>query len=61
MNTSKTNFLKPGEIAKILRLNQITIYGYIQQGRLRAVRFGRKYRVDERDLELFIKQNVVKV
>lgn len=61
MNTNSIKYIKPGEIAKILQLNIVTIYEYIKSGQLRAVKFGRNYRVEESDLEAFIKQNVVKV
>ena len=61
MNTDNTKFIKPKDIAKLLKLNIVTIYEYIRDGRLRAVKFGRKYRVEEKDLEAFIKSNMVKV
>ena len=60
MNTDKTKFVRPREIAKLLKLNIVTIYEYIQSGRLRAIKFGRTYRIEKKDLELFIEENVVK-
>lgn len=60
MNTNQTKFIKPRDIAKLLKLNIITIYVYIREGKLRAVKFGRNYRIEEKDLEKFIKQNIVK-
>jgi excisionase family DNA binding protein len=60
MNTDKTKFIKPRDIAKLLKLNIITIYEYIRVGKLRAVKFGRNYRIEEKDLEKFIQKNVVK-
>jgi excisionase family DNA binding protein len=60
MNTDKIKFIKPRDIAKLLKLNTVTIYEYIREGRLRAVKFGRNYRIEEKDLEKFIQQNVVK-
>ena len=60
MNTDKTKFIKPRDIAKLLKLNIVTIYEYIREGRLRAVKFGRKYRIEEKDLDTFIKKNIVK-
>ena len=60
MNTAKIKFIKPRDIAKLLKLNIVTIYEYIREGKLRAVKFGRNYRIEEKDLEEFIQQNVVK-
>lgn len=61
MNTDKIKFIKPRDIAKLLKLNILTIYEYIREGKLRAVKFGRNYRIDEKDLEEFIQKNVVKI
>lgn len=61
MNTDKIKFIKPRDIAKLLNLNLLTIYEYIREGKLRAVKFGRNYRIEEKDLEEFIKRNVVKI
>jgi len=60
MNTDTIKFIKPRDIAKLLKLNTVTIYEYIHEGKLRAVKFGRNYRIEEKDLEEFIQQNVVK-
>ena len=59
MNTDKTKFLRPREIAKLLKLNIVTVYEYIHDGKLPAAKVGRNYRVDEKDLEKFIKNNTV--
>lgn len=60
MNIQKTKYIRPSEIAKLLQLNLLTIYDYIHQGHLRAVKFGRTYRIEEKDLEKFIKKSEVK-
>jgi excisionase family DNA binding protein len=52
---SVTKFLTPEEVAEILRINVITVYGYIQRDNLNAVRLGRKYRISREDLDTFIK------
>lgn len=54
------NLLTISEVAKALKLNSMTIYGYVRSGKLRAIRFGRSYRIDEKDLIKFIKQNKTK-
>jgi excisionase family DNA binding protein len=60
MSIDKITFIKPRDIAKILKLNTLTIYEYIREGKLRAIKFGRNYRIEEKDLEKFIQQSVVK-
>lgn len=50
-----SEFLTPEEVANILRINVLTVYGYIQKDNLNAVRLGRNYRISRQDLALFIK------
>lgn len=45
------------EVAKILRLNPLTVYGYIRAGKIRAAKFGRSYRVSQEDLQDFINRH----
>lgn len=52
-------FLTAKEVADILKLNIMTIYEYIRNGKLQAVKFGRNYRIDEEDLNKFIKRHQV--
>lgn len=61
MNIEYTKFIRPREVAEILKLNLLTVYTYIRDGRLPAVKIGRNYRVAKEDLEKFIKLNRVKV
>lgn len=56
MNTS-AQLLTVRDVAKILRLNPLTVYGYIREGKLRAAKFGRYYRVSETDLQEFINRH----
>jgi excisionase family DNA binding protein len=44
------------ELAKILSYNVMTIYRYIKQGKLRALRFGKEFRIEKNDWENFIKK-----
>jgi excisionase family DNA binding protein len=53
-------FLTPEEVADILRLNVMTVYGYIQKANLEAVRLGRNYRISRQDLASFIKSKRTK-
>lgn len=61
MNTGSTKLLKPKDVATLLQLNLLTIYSYIRNGKLPAVKFGRNFRIQEKDLEAFIKKSMVKV
>ena len=56
MNKDK-RFLTPSEVAKELQLNLLTIYKYIRNMKLLAIRFGRNYRIAKEDLDKFIKAN----
>jgi excisionase family DNA binding protein len=49
-------YLRPSEVARILKLNTETVYHYIKKGDLPAARLGRKYIVTEKDLERFIQR-----
>lgn len=53
-------YLKPKDIAMLLMLNVLTIYEYIKKGKLKAIKFGRNYRVEEEDLNKFINEHIVK-
>ncbi|MFC1929039.1 helix-turn-helix domain-containing protein [Chloroflexota bacterium] len=59
MNRNK-NLLTPEQVAGILQVHLLTVYSYIRQGKLDAVRLGRSYRIIPKDLELFIESNRIK-
>ena len=54
------NLLTPQQVAAILQVHVLTIYGYIRRGKLDAVRLGRSYRVIPNDLTRFIESNRIK-
>jgi excisionase family DNA binding protein len=58
---SNTEFLTPEEVANILRISVLTVYGYIQKENLSAVRLGRHYRISREDLAVFIKSKRTKI
>ena len=60
MSIQEIKLIRPREVAELLKLNLLTIYDYIHQGKLRAAKFGRSYRIHEKDLETFIKKHIVK-
>ena len=45
------SYLTTVEVAKILKVNLITVRRWIKLGWLPAIRFGREFRVKEEDLE----------
>jgi excisionase family DNA binding protein len=56
MNKNKQCFT-PSEVAKELQLNLLTIYKYIRNKKLLAIKFGRTYRITQEDLDKFIESN----
>lgn len=42
------------EVAEQLGVHVRTVRGYVRDGRLRAVRFGKQYRITREDLEAFV-------
>jgi len=56
MKTDRS-LLTPEQVAEILQVHVLTVYNYIRQGKLGAVRFGRNYRVIPSDLEDWIESN----
>ena len=59
MNGNK-NLLTPEQVAEVLQVHVLTVYGYIRHGKLDAVRLGRSYRIVPEDLALFIESNRIK-
>jgi len=47
-------YLTVADVARRLRLHEMTIRRHISEGRLRAIRVGRSIRVKEEDLERFL-------
>ncbi len=41
----------------MFRMNALTIYDYVREGKLPAVKIGRSYRILESDLNTFIKEH----
>jgi excisionase family DNA binding protein len=58
-NMPDLSFLTVQEVAQILKLNILTIYEYIRNHKLQAIKFGRKYRIQRSTLEEFVKSNIM--
>lgn len=43
------------EVEDILKVSQRSLYRYIKSGQLKAVKFGKAWRVSREDLEAFLK------
>lgn len=56
----KEQFFTAEELAKILKLNVITIYRYIRARKLKAYKFGKEYRIDKKTFNNFIDKNLIK-
>ena len=55
------NLLTPEQVAEILQVHVLTVYGYIRQGKIDAVRLGRNYRIIPEDLAFFIESSRIKI
>ncbi len=49
-------FLTVAEVAKQLRVSNMTVYRLIKAGEMRAVRIGRGYRLKEDDVRSYLQQ-----
>jgi len=54
------NLLTPEQVAEVLQIHVLTVYNYIRQGKLSAIRLGRSYRIMPEDLNHLIEVNRVK-
>lgn len=57
MSLFSDQLLTVKEASSILKLTPLTLYEYIKSGKLRAIKFGRYYRISHLDLLQFINQN----
>jgi excisionase family DNA binding protein len=51
------NYYTPQEVADKLKVNIRTIYRWIREGKLKAVKIGDLWRISESELERFIKDS----
>lgn len=47
-------FMTTHDVAELLKVSETTVRGWIHHTELRAVRFGREFRVAVKDLEAFV-------
>lgn len=51
---TQTNLLTVKEVAVLLKLSLLTIYKYIRERKLEAIRFGGHYRIEKQSIDKFI-------
>ena len=51
---TKSQFLTVAEVAKALRISNMTVYRLINSGDLPAVRVGKSYRLREEDVDRYV-------
>lgn len=54
MATTEIKVYTLEEIAEILKVTRRTLYTYVKEGKLKAVKFGKYWRVTEKNLEEFL-------
>lgn len=57
-NTSslRESFMTVGEVARQLRVSNMTVYRLVNSGQLAAVRVGRSYRIRQSDVVKYLEQ-----
>lgn len=50
--------LTSDQVAKILQIHPLTVLRYIKEGKLKAIKLGRVYRIRESEIEKFLDKNV---
>ena len=56
-----SNLLTLREVCKRLKLHENTVREYINEGKIAAIKFDRVWRVEEKDLEEFVRARKQKV
>ena len=55
-NMVKEQYYTIEEVAKMLKVVYLTVYRWIQDGKLRAYKAGRQYRIEKSDLDNFLEK-----
>ncbi|HLI14478.1 MAG TPA: helix-turn-helix domain-containing protein [Acidimicrobiales bacterium] len=51
---TKSQFMTVAEVARVLRVSNMTVYRLISSGQLAAVRVGKSYRLREEDVDRYL-------
>jgi len=60
MAENNNEYLTVEQVAEMLQVHWQTILNYIKSGKLKAIRLGKGYRIEKKQLEIFIKSNQTK-
>jgi excisionase family DNA binding protein len=58
--TIRTNLLNVKEVAVLLKISALTVYKYISERKIKAIRFGGRYLVDKASLNGLFKHKKAK-
>lgn len=53
-----TKFYSLQEVADLLKVSKQSIYNWLKEGRIKAKKYGREYRVTQEELNRLIKEGV---
>lgn len=51
----ESQYFSINEVAETLRVSYLTVYRWVRLKKLKCIRAGKQYRIDKKDLEVFIK------
>lgn len=54
--TTEEKYYSIHEVAELLKVAYLTVYRWIQSGKLKSYKAGKQYRIQKADFETFIKQ-----
>lgn len=54
MKNQNNEFYLVEELAKTLRVSNMTIYRYIKAGKVKAYKIGKEFRIDEKEFNKFL-------
>ena len=54
---SEVKFLTVAEVAAMMRVSKMTVYRLVHSGEMPAVRVGRSFRVDEKDVVAYLNKS----
>ena len=46
------------DVAKTLKLHEMTVYRYVVSGKIKSVKFGNTYRITEEEMQRIMKQGI---
>lgn len=56
-DSSSPKFLTVAEVAAMMRVSKMTVYRLVHNGELPAVRVGRSFRVQEKDVDEYLRRS----